>query len=258
MGAQPDMLTFTPDGEAVLVANEGEANNHINVPPNPYDSDPVGSVSVIDLRLVNNPLDAAELQLLGIVRTAGFEQFNAEAPALRARGVRIYGPDDLDDADSLPASVAQDLEPEYIAVAHDGESAWVTLQEANAIGVLDLSDLDAPYFSDIIPLGLKDHSLPGNELDAGDRDGIPATAARLNITQLAGEGDVSAGRRRELRDQGQDVLRARERRRRPKRLHGGRGDDPCAAPHPHVPARSGRFRQRHRWHAAGPTRTSAA
>ncbi len=154
VGAQPDMLTFTPDGEAVLVANEAEPNAG-------YTIDPVGSVSIIDLRWVENRFDAAELQLLGLVRTAGFEQFNAEVDDLRAAGVRIYGPG---------ASVAQDLEPEYIAVAHDGKSAWVALQEANAIGVLDLKDLAAPYFSDVLPLGLKDHSLRGNELDASDRD----------------------------------------------------------------------------------------
>lgn len=155
VGALPDMLTFTPDGEAVLVANEAEANAG-------YTIDPVGSVSVIDLRAVENRLDGAELQALGVVRTAGFEQFNPEIAELRAAGVRIYGPG---------ASVAQDLEPEYIAVSHDGDYAWVALQEANAIGVLDLTDLGAPYFRDIIPLGLKDHSLPGNELDASDRDG---------------------------------------------------------------------------------------
>ncbi len=34
--------------------------------------------------------------------------------------------------------VAQDLEPEYIAVSADGKKAWVSLQENNAIGVLDL------------------------------------------------------------------------------------------------------------------------
>ena len=83
----------------------GEANNVTAGAP-PYSVDPVGSVSVIDLRSVNNPLDAAELQLLGIVRTAGFEQFNAEAAALRASGVRIYGPDSATTPTAyLPASL---------------------------------------------------------------------------------------------------------------------------------------------------------
>jgi DNA-binding beta-propeller fold protein YncE len=145
VGALPDMLTFTPDGSAVLVANEGE--------PSPgYTIDPVGSISVIDVR---QGFEAPP------VATAGFEAFNDQADALRAAGVRVYGPG---------ASVAQDLEPEYIAVAADGQSAWVSLQEANAAAVLDLSDLSAPVVTRLIPFGLKDHSVIGNEFDASDRD----------------------------------------------------------------------------------------
>ena len=161
VGALPDMVTFMPDGGAVLVANEAEPNAG-------YTVDPEGSVSVIDLRAVQNKLDSAELQAMTVVRTAGFQAFNPKRDQLRAAGIRIYGPPTL--PNETGATVAQDLEPEYIAVAHDGQSAWVTLQEANAVGVLDLSNLDAPYFSEIIPLGLKDHSLPRNKLDASDRD----------------------------------------------------------------------------------------
>ncbi len=150
VGALPDMLTFTPDGSAVLVANEGE-------PIDGYTVDPVGSVSVIDVRQgFSNPP----------VVTAGFESFNDQVDALRAAGVRIYGPG---------ATVAQDLEPEYIGVAADGRSAWVSLQEANAAAVLDLSDPSAPVISRLVPFGLKDHAVLGNELDASDRDG------RINI-----------------------------------------------------------------------------
>ncbi|MDP9141542.1 MAG: choice-of-anchor I family protein [Pseudomonadota bacterium] len=146
VGALPDMLTFTPDGKAVLVANEGEASEG-------YEVDPVGSVSVID---VSGGFAAP------VVATAGFARFNADAAELREAGVRIYGPG---------ATVAQDLEPEYIAVAKDGQSAWVTLQEANAIGLLDLSDIGAPEISKIIPMGYKNHGVLGNELDVSDRDG---------------------------------------------------------------------------------------
>lgn len=145
VGALPDMLTFTPDGNAVLVANEGE-------PSTGYTVDPEGSVSVIDVSAgFATPT----------VATADFTAFNASIDALRAAGVRIYGPG---------ASVAQDLEPEYIAVAPDGLSARVALQEANALAVLDLSDLSAPEITEIIPLGVKDHMVLGNELDPSDRD----------------------------------------------------------------------------------------
>ena len=44
VGAQPDMLVFTPNGSQLLVANEGE-------PADDYATDPEGSVSVIDVSL---------------------------------------------------------------------------------------------------------------------------------------------------------------------------------------------------------------
>ena len=61
-----------------------------------------------------------------------------------------------------------DFEPEYITVSHDGHTAYVTLQEANAIGVLDLKE---NVFTKVIGLGAKDFSLPGNEIDPLDNDG---------------------------------------------------------------------------------------
>ena len=52
VGALPDMITFTPNGRHLLVANEGEPNSYNNVPTNPVSGpsvDPEGSVSIIDL-----------------------------------------------------------------------------------------------------------------------------------------------------------------------------------------------------------------
>lgn len=140
VGSLPDMVTFTPDGTRILVANEGEPEDYTV-------GDPEGSISVIDLAS-------------GTVQTAGFTQFNDQIDALRDAGVRIFGPG---------STVAQDLEPEYIAVAPDGQTAYVTLQENNAIAIVDLSG-DAPVVTEIVPLGYKDHSLAGNEFDASDRD----------------------------------------------------------------------------------------
>ena len=151
IGAQPDMITFTPDGTSVLVANEGE-------PSDDYQTDPEGSVSVIDVRNLAAP----------VVRSASFTAFNAQAAALRASGVRIYGPG---------ATVAQDLEPEYIAISADSRTAWVTLQENNALAKVDIA---TAVVTDILPLGLKNYGVAGNELDVSDRDNA------INIRTWAG------------------------------------------------------------------------
>ncbi len=142
VGALPDMVTFTPDGRTVLVANEGE-------PSDDYQIDPEGSISVIDVRNLAAP----------VVRTADFTAFNGQEAALRAAGVRIYGPG---------ATAAKDLEPEYIAVSADSATAWVTLQENNALAKVDIASATVTA---VLPLGFKDHGLAGNELDASDTDG---------------------------------------------------------------------------------------
>ncbi|MCX8099275.1 MAG: choice-of-anchor I family protein [Casimicrobiaceae bacterium] len=151
VGALPDMLTFTPDGRHLLVANEGEPNSY----GQPDSVDPEGSVSIIELGALGPNVNAVAMT----VHTADFRAFNNQAEALRAAGVRIYGPG---------ATVAQDLEPEYIAVSDDSTTAWVTLQENNAIAIVDIP---TRRVTAIRPLGLKDHNLAGMGLDASDEDG---------------------------------------------------------------------------------------
>jgi hypothetical protein len=146
VGSLPDMVTFTPDGNKVVVANEGEPNDT-------YTVDPEGSISIID---VSNGVEGLENR---DVETADFRDFNDQERELINAGVRIFGPD---------ASVAEDLEPEYIAVSDDSQTAYVTLQENNALAVVDL---DSAEVIDIVPLGFKDHSEEGNELDASNEDG---------------------------------------------------------------------------------------
>jgi 2',3'-cyclic-nucleotide 2'-phosphodiesterase/3'-nucleotidase/5'-nucleotidase len=142
VGALPDMVIFSPDGRTVLTANEGEPNDA-------YTIDPEGSVSIVDVR--GGPANVMQAD----VRTTHFRELDAgDLPA----GVRIFGPG---------ASIAQDLEPEYVAVAPDGKIAWATLQEANAIAAIDVKRAEV---TDVHALGLKDHSLAGNGLDPSDRD----------------------------------------------------------------------------------------
>lgn len=148
VGALPDMLVFTPDGKQVLTANEGEPNSY-----GAADSvDPEGSVSIVTVNRSGAGVSPT-------VATADFRAFNSQADALRTAGVRIYGPG---------ATVAQDLEPEYITVSADGKTAWVTLQENNAIATVDIA---AAKVTAIHPLGLKDHNVAGAGLDPSDEDG---------------------------------------------------------------------------------------
>lgn len=161
VGALPDMITFTPDGTKLLSANEGEPNSYGQA--NSFD--PEGSISVIDL---STGVASAT------VTTASFTSFNSQVSTLRAAGVRIYGPN---------ATVAQDLEPEYIAISPDGTKAFVTLQENNAIATVDIA---TSTVTNIRALGLKNHNLPGNGIDPSDRDvnGTAAGGGKISIRQV--------------------------------------------------------------------------
>jgi DNA-binding beta-propeller fold protein YncE len=143
VGPLPDKVTFTPDGERVLVANEGE-------PTENYAYDPQGSVSIVDL---------AEGVTDATVETAGFRRFNGREDQLRRQGIRIFGPN---------ASASQDFEPEYVTISDDSRTAWVSLQENNAIAEIDIRQARVTR---LLPLGFKDFSLAGNELDASNADG---------------------------------------------------------------------------------------
>jgi DNA-binding beta-propeller fold protein YncE len=138
VGALPDMLTFTPDGKKILVANEGERTATTDAP---------GSVSIID---VSSGAAAAT------VTTAGFEAFDGKRDQLVKQGVRIFE----------GKTVANDVEPEYIAVAPDGKTALVVLQEANAVATLDIVK---GRITKIQPLGLK--KFEKLAADFSDRDG---------------------------------------------------------------------------------------
>ena len=128
------MLTFTHDGRTLLVANEATPNLAADTA---YTTeDPEGSVSIIDV---------ATRTVIETARLANVPQSGS----------------------NLRTNVGMDFEPEYITVAKDGETAFVTLQEANGIAVLDLT---ANAFTGIIGLGAKDFSLTENKFDPKDNN----------------------------------------------------------------------------------------
>ncbi len=140
VGALPDMVTFSPNGQYVISANEGE-------PGADYLIDPKGSVSIVKLST-------------GELITLTFDAFEAEKDHLLSNGFRVFGPG---------ATLAEDIEPEYITVSDDSRTAWVTLQENNGIAKINLI---SQQIEAIFPLGFKEYFIPGNELDASDKDHV--------------------------------------------------------------------------------------
>ena len=140
VGALPDMLTFTPNGSKLLVANEGTPSTYgaltsvVGAFPRTYGApslDPAGSVSIIDMATRTVWSTAT---LAGVAETGSHIRKNT----------------------------GMDFEPEYIAVGAGGTRAFVTLQEANAMGVLNLQ---TGKFETVVGLGAKDFSAPGNRID---------------------------------------------------------------------------------------------
>lgn len=138
VGALPDMVTFSKDGKLILSANEGEPNDA-------YTNDPEGTISVIDTET-------------DFVTILNFKSFNNQETILESKGFRVFGPN---------ADLATDVEPEYITVSEDSNTAWVSLQENNGIAEIDLI---TKTITNIYPLGFKNYNLAGNEIDASDKD----------------------------------------------------------------------------------------
>ena len=157
VGALPDNAHITADGGYALVANEGEPSDELNAEGTDYVTDPEGSISVIAL-----PKDVAAPSEAD-ARIADFTAFDSqELP----KGVRVFGPSGHDSKPSI------DFEPEYIS-SQDGK-AFVSLQEANAIAIVDI---ESATVEKIVPAHVADHSKtpldPSNKDDKAELRTIP-------------------------------------------------------------------------------------
>lgn len=134
-GVQPDMVTYTPDSKYLLSANEGEPRHGYG----PTVEDPEGTVTIVDLD--NN-----------ISKLVSFDKFNDKQSELIANKVLI----------NKGSKPSEDFEPEYITVDSKSKTAYVSLQEANAVATIDIISGEV---TSVKGLGLKDHSLERNSLD---------------------------------------------------------------------------------------------
>ena len=169
VGALPDMVAISPDGKWIMTADEGEPNDA-------YTIDPEGSVHLIDIQ--RGAIYATQADVTRI----GFSSLNAQKAQLQAAGIRIFGK--MKDS-TTTVTVAQDLEPEYIAFSPDSRKAMVTLQENNAVIVIDVLNKMIDNINGapaIVPLGYKNHNLPQNGLDASDQ----GTAVNLTNWNVRG------------------------------------------------------------------------
>ncbi|WP_316861167.1 choice-of-anchor I family protein [uncultured Cohaesibacter sp.] len=135
IGALPDAVAFAPNGEFVVVANEGE-------PSDDFKTDPEGSVSIVSIPSLD-------------VKTVTFESLKAED----------FGAD-FHTAAPEGISFAQQIEPEYPAVAADNKTVFVSLQESNAIAVIDA---ETASLKKVFSLGFQDYSKV--LADLSDKDG---------------------------------------------------------------------------------------
>ncbi len=144
VGIDPDAIAFSPDGRKLVVANTATGEEG---------DDPKGSLSIVTVER-----DAGG-QVTTDVRQIGFERFDGQAAQLRSEGVRIYTPG---------STVAQDLEPESVAITPDGSTAYVGFVRNNAFATVDLT---RETVVDIHGLGTRDFNVAGQGIDASDQDG---------------------------------------------------------------------------------------
>ncbi len=192
VGSLPDKIAWTPDGQKVLTANEGEPTNteyeaeyEIEGEPGAREvvfedfTDPAGSVSIITL--ASNGTLKQKVQNAQVVQVE-FTDYNDKKAELLEKGVRIFAPAALLEIEVLSIAegdegpviewgeetysdeptVAQDLEPENMTISKDSQTAYVTMQENNAIAVIDIVE---GTVTDIFGMGYKDHNVIGAGLD---------------------------------------------------------------------------------------------
>lgn len=172
-GVLPDAVTFTPSGTTALVAIEGQpvcAKDDLATTANEATDytkavDPLGGVSVVDL---TNPT-APEVTFVG------FKGFSVSE--LRAKGLALS---------TVVNDAAKDLEPEYI-VALDDAKAYVTIQEANGLGVLDIEN-----GSWIEVRKAFESKLTATPIDTSDRDSGRGPRSYINVVG-ASQPDAIAG-----------------------------------------------------------------
>ncbi|HAI43319.1 MAG TPA: alkaline phosphatase, partial [Maribacter sp.] len=137
---------FSPDGEYIVSANEGEPNDD-------YTVDPEGSITIVE------------------VATETVTQVYFTGQTDPGNGFRVFGNNGM-------STFVQDIEPEYVAISDDSATAYISLQENNGMAIVDLA---SKTIIGLVGLGTKNHNVSGNEIDASNDDGIPGNLQNWNV-----------------------------------------------------------------------------
>ena len=170
VGFGPDAVVFSEDGKLALIANEGE--DFLFEPSSKHFFTPEGSISIVQLNQSGHIMSHKNLELANMTNNEGF--VITEGGRFMERGIDwngdgiisktmdfdgngkiekkkvllgcfeghdVFGTETKGEKKILipiknrsPAL----LEPEYIAISPDASKAYVTLQENNAVAVVDL------------------------------------------------------------------------------------------------------------------------
>ncbi|XP_078678711.1 uncharacterized protein LOC144914587 [Branchiostoma floridae x Branchiostoma belcheri] len=158
---RPDSLKFTHDCRTLVVLDEGwPGEDHTGV-----FQDPGGAAIILEFSYTN--LGSVHI----VLRVADFRRFDEMASLYQSRGVRwLLGGSTAtvapDDDHVTTFNFSQTLEPEYVTFNQDDSKAYISLQDNNAIAVLDMR---TATFEDLYPLGSKDWNL--SSIDTSDQDG---------------------------------------------------------------------------------------
>lgn len=148
-GVQPDMVTFASNDSKILTADEGE-------PRDGYGDgiiDPKGTVTIINLA----DQTVSQVDFTSYDNSGSREQLVESGVILKKN-----------------TNPSVDFEPEYIAVGD--KTAYVTLQEANAIAVIDLNQQS---LTGVYSAGYEDYSTCAVDIDKKDEAYKPAVYETL-------------------------------------------------------------------------------
>ena len=164
LGYHPDHVSRTPDGTKLLIANEGEYTTGEN-----GTTARAGSVSVVDISSVASAANIAALSSANVI-TRDFSAPNLTGNA-SLTGVRD---NTLTTNNATTTANPNNVEPEYITSTND--KAFITLQEGNAIAVLDFSSSNSTdwKFTNIHKLGTITKLIDASDREFSNSVGLAA------------------------------------------------------------------------------------